>query len=152
MFLDYLHTHLTTFVFRRTSTYATTAVSGMPGFPLLYLPTVIMHFTSALAVYEYIITSGHEVETILRRQRTAPAILFLSTRWVMVLQAVIQLLPPSPQVSIRLSSRSFTDNRFRGSYIAITGYSAYHQPFVQLQTAVCGGMYPSDAYRHSIGR
>lgn len=54
--------------------------------------------SSALAIFEYIITIDHEVDTLLRR-KSATSLLYVSIRWAMVLQAIIQLVPNNPDVS-----------------------------------------------------
>ena len=54
---------------------------------------------SALAIFEYVITFEHEVNALFRKRQTVTSLLYVSVRWVMVLQAVLQLLPNTPGVS-----------------------------------------------------
>lgn len=56
----------------------------------------------AVLVYEYIITFDDEVSTIWRRRWTAPSILLLTTRWNMMIQAVINFAPSTLQVNSHL--------------------------------------------------
>jgi hypothetical protein len=51
-----------------------------------------------LVLYEYAITFDQEVSTIWKRRFTATSILLLSTRWVLVLSVILQLMPAVPKV------------------------------------------------------
>ena len=48
--------------------------------------------TTALAVYEYLITLGDEVAVFWERKVNATSILFLLNRWTLVIQLVYQQL------------------------------------------------------------
>lgn len=58
-----------------------------------------------ILVYDYVLTFAQEVTTVWRRKMTATSLLLVTTRWVMVLQAVVQFVPPVPKVRVFVSSR-----------------------------------------------
>ncbi|GJE84685.1 hypothetical protein PsYK624_007610 [Phanerochaete sordida] len=59
--------------------------------------------TTALVAYEFLITIQLEIDTVWRRPWTATSLLLLSTRWVMVLSAVLNLVPHSPAYVPRIN-------------------------------------------------
>ena len=48
---------------------------------------------SALAIWEYIITLPDEVNLFWRKPVTAPSMLFIATRWIMLTYALMQIAP-----------------------------------------------------------
>jgi hypothetical protein len=58
----------------------------------------------ALAIWEYVITLASEVDLFWRKPLTAPSMLFIATRWIMVTAAVMQFAPPTETA---LGSMSF---------------------------------------------
>ena len=48
---------------------------------------------SALGIWEYIITLASEVDLFWRKPVTAPSMLFIVTRWIMVADALMQIAP-----------------------------------------------------------
>lgn len=87
---------------RTIGNYIAGATSGE-----LSLHAHIMHFILkfllrlVLVIYEYTITLRHEIETLLwKRPWTLSSILFLSVRWVMLLDTLFGYSPSSPRVSL----------------------------------------------------
>ena len=48
---------------------------------------------SVLAIWEYIITLTSEVDLFWRKPVTAPSMLFIATRWIMLATALLQIVP-----------------------------------------------------------
>ena len=48
---------------------------------------------SALVIWEYIITLPDEVDLFWRKPLTAPSMLFIATRWIMLATALLQFAP-----------------------------------------------------------
>jgi hypothetical protein len=48
---------------------------------------------SALSIWEYLITLESEVDLFWRKPLTAPSILFIATRWIMLASALLQIVP-----------------------------------------------------------
>ena len=48
---------------------------------------------SVLAIWEYIITLTSEVDLFWRKPVTAPSMLFVATRWIMVATVLLQIVP-----------------------------------------------------------
>ncbi len=55
--------------------------------------------TVALAVYEYTITVGREIQLVWKRPKTGSVWLFLATRYLMILSFVPQIIPVASSVS-----------------------------------------------------
>ena len=53
---------------------------------------------AGLVAYEYIITFDQEVAQVWMRKTTATALLLLSTRWIMVLGPLINIVPSEPNM------------------------------------------------------
>ena len=47
----------------------------------------------ALAIWEYLITFASEVDLFWRKPVTAPSMLFAGTRWMMLVNALLQIAP-----------------------------------------------------------
>ena len=63
---------------------------------------------TGLVVYEYIITFNQEVAQVWKRRPTATALLLLSTRWIMVLGPLIDILPSEPNTCKQSSRAIYT--------------------------------------------
>ena len=48
---------------------------------------------SALSIWEYLITLASEVDLFWRKPMTAPSMLFVGTRWIMLATALLQIAP-----------------------------------------------------------
>ena len=55
-----------------------------------------------LAIYEYIITAGDEINIVWRRKFNISSSFLLSVRWIMVINAVVQIYPTTEKVSLQL--------------------------------------------------
>ena len=55
--------------------------------------TCVLTTESALVIWEYIITVASEVDLFWRKPLTAPSMLFITTRWIMLANAILQTVP-----------------------------------------------------------
>ena len=51
----------------------------------------------ALPVWEYLITLANEIDLFWRKPVTAPSILFIATRWIMLANALLQFAPATEE-------------------------------------------------------
>lgn len=56
--------------------------------------------SQVLVLYEYAITFADEVRTVWERPKTITSLLFIFTRWTMVLTAIYRIIPATTKVSI----------------------------------------------------
>ena len=54
---------------------------------------VLTLWEQVLVLYEYLITVDRELQAVWQRRWTATSLLLLSTRWVMVVNAIVELFP-----------------------------------------------------------
>ena len=79
------------------------AVSATGSHALLAMCLLFYLFTNdfeVLAIYEYIITAGDEINIVWRRKFNISSSFLLSVRWIMVINAVVQIYPTTAQVSL----------------------------------------------------
>ena len=65
-------------------------------------------FDAGLVAYEYIITFDQEVAQVWMRKLTATSFLLLSTRWIMVLGSLMNIIPSEPKKCKRFSREIYT--------------------------------------------
>ena len=66
---------------------------------------------AGLVIYEYVISFDQEIMHVWTRKLTATSFLLLSTRWVMVLIQILDLVPSGPSKCKSLSCMMQTDSR-----------------------------------------